>query len=144
MALHSGCVCEKAQCPCLPVSQTHTSTEEKAQDPFCIRIYYLKGSLKIKILYSIMNSFFFFFFLFPPFFVSVNKMVLVVGAGGQDQLLPAEESHAEWLGPVPAGGHLLPSGKACSGEKRVPGLSLMGLKRAGDVASVTGLDVHRV
>ena len=43
--------------------------KKKYSTRFCIRIYYLKDSLKIKILYSIMNSFFF-------FFVSVNKTVL--------------------------------------------------------------------
>lgn len=75
-----------------PVSQTHSSTKRKNRTRFCIRIYYLKGSLKVKILYSIMDSF---------FFVSVNTTVLVVGARGSGSASPRGGSHTEWPGQAP-------------------------------------------
>ena len=70
----------KAQCPLSPRGKRGrflwfirsspgytTLPKKKDSTHFCIRIYYLKDSLKIKILYSIVKSF---------FVVSVNKIVL--------------------------------------------------------------------
>lgn len=90
----------KAQCPLSPrgkrgrflwyirSSPGHTTLPKKKDSTrFCIRIYYLKDSLKIKILYSVVKSF---------FLLSVNKMVLrkhdLMVADAQDHFSPQGRS----------------------------------------------------
>lgn len=87
-----------------------TLPKKKYSTHFCIRIYYLKGSLKIKILYSIMNS----------CFLSVNKMVLrkrgpeVSGAGCARPRRPVQR--LVWRAPAALP---LPSGAVCWNKERL-------------------------
>ena len=67
-----------------------TPPKKKYSTHFCIRIYYLKGSLKIKILYSITNSF---------FFGSVNKVVL----RKRGWVVPGSGSALAWAKASPMG-----------------------------------------
>lgn len=71
-----------AQRPRPPAGRADGTTppKKKCSTHFCIRIYYFKGSLKIKILYSIKNS-------FCLFFVPVNRTV-PAAPGARDQLFP--------------------------------------------------------
>lgn len=105
----------------------HTSPPKKQYSThFCIRIYYLKGSLKIKILYSIRN------FVLFSFSLSVNKVVLRKRGrrvrGGQDQLFSGRRPL--WAGGRPGPEHPRalprPSGTVCWGGKVTAGLFLLG------------------
>lgn len=111
-----------------------TPPKKKCSTHFCIRIYYFKGSLKIKILYSIENSLCFFFC------VSVNKMVRVV-PGARDQLFLPPRRTAWWGHPRAL---RPPSGVVCSERETTPGLFSLGLERVGETANVTGLDTDCV
>lgn len=100
--------------------------KKKCSTHFCIRIYYFKGSLKIKILYSIKNS-------FVCLCVCVGERNGARGARGWGSALPGGLSPPR--GPARRGhrrAHWPPSGVVCSERETTPGLLLSGLERVGE------------
>lgn len=121
------------------VCHMHESNKEKVQYPFPYKNILFKRQFKNKN-YVQHHEF---------FFVSLNKTILrkvgcgVPGAGGQ--LIPA------WLSRRPTGAGSrtpadapLPSGMVCWERKMTTGLFLLGLKCAGDITNVIGLDTDCV
>lgn len=112
--------------------------EKKCSTHFCIRIYYLKGSLKIKIMYSIMSF----------FFASLNKTILrkrgcvVPGAGVSSSPRGFHNVRLGWV--QNTRGRSASFRHGLRGRKMTTGLFLLGLKCAGDITNVIGLDTDYV